>query len=359
MRRLVPLLLLCAAILPSATLDEAARELGRRVLGRLGAEERLALQTRAIPPVASAERDEVERGLRETLGRHWAAAGGQTVLRVAVSAALAHRVLVAEFRRGDDAAIMMADYDTPAMKRLPMARPLLEKSLLWEQDDQILDVAAAGGDGGFWVLDSERLALHDRQGQTIRQVNVRREGIAWPRDVRGRLEAGADGVKAWLPGQECRELRCAAGAGAWPVAPGLEAPLTGANEFSSAAGGRFFSAARVNGAALVLAGVDGKLRWNEAGAMHDLEAASGSDLAGLANPCGAGSIVVASSKDGRSLMVLEPVQRALRPAGEGMMLPGTLSALWPAGEDSAAATAVVRTAAGRYAAYRIFANCGR
>lgn len=92
------------------------------------------MQTRAIPPVAPAEPGEVDRSLRDTLGRHLGVAAEPLALRVTVPSALALQILVAEFRRG-------------------------EKSLLWEQDEQILDSPLSGGDGGFWVRDSERLAF--------------------------------------------------------------------------------------------------------------------------------------------------------------------------------------------------------
>ena len=261
------------------------------------------------------------------------------------------RVLVAEFSRaGEEPAVMLAEYDTSDMVARPVrARPLLERALLWEQDDRILDVASGDG-GGFWVLDTERMTQRDRSGEVRRQVGVRRADVAWPRDVRGRVTVSSGEPHAWMPGSN-----------AWPLAPGLDASPAGENEFSTAgAKDRFFTAARVAPAAFVLAGVDGRMRWSEGGTQRELDGQWGSEVVALADPCraGGGTIVVTSHRDGQSLGVFEPVARALRPAGDGMTLPGTLSALWPA-EGDASATAVVRTPAGRYAAYRVFANCSR
>jgi hypothetical protein len=328
------------------------RSLGRRVQARLVSLERISMQARALAPVPAGERDRVERGLRETLARNVAPAGASAQLRVTVSAAMAHRVLVAEFVRGEESAIMMAEYETSDAASRPMrARPVLERTLLWEQDERILDAAVVPGQGDFWVLDTGGLTLRNRQGEAIRETRLRRNGDPWPRDVRGRLQMVAGGEpRAWLPGS---------GAGAWPVASGFEAMPSGENEFSAGGGGRFFTAARISGSAVVLAGVDGRMRWSEAGAAaREIDGLWGTEVAALANPCGGGAVVIASSRDGQSLGVYEPAPRALRAAGEVMTLPGTLSALWPA-EGDTSATAVVRTAAGRYAAYRVSAGCNR
>lgn len=367
MRRPTPILLfLWLAQVSAATPEEALRELGRRLAARLGAQERLSIQTRALPPIPPSERDEVDRGLRVALGRHVAAAAPATV-RVTVSAVIAQHVLVAEFRRGEEVSIMMADYEAPAAVRHPaLARAVLERSLMWEQDEQILDAAAARPEvGELVVLDTERLTWRDRSGQVTRQLRVRRDGpAAWPRDVRGRLSISSEGVRVWLPGWECRagndgdDGHCATGATAWPLALQFQAAPAGSNEFSSGGKDRFFGAARVTAGAVVLAGVDGRLRWSEAGAVRELDAAVGSEVVSLTNPCDGSMVVVASSKDGQSLGVFDASPRGLRIAGEGMALPGTLTALWPA-DGEGAATAVVRTAAGRYAAYRVLASCSR
>jgi hypothetical protein len=300
------------------------------------------MQTRALPPIPPGERERVDRGLREALAGHLGAASAAQ-LRVTVSATLTHRVLVAEFRRGEESAVMMADYD--AVESRPVrARPLLERTLLWEQDERILDAAASPETGEFWVLDAEYLTLRNRQGEVQRQSRVRREQ-PWPRDVRGRV---AGNGRMWLPGD---------GSGPWPVAEGLDAAPAGENEFSLGTA-RFFTAARISPAVVLLSGVDGRLRWSEGGPARELEGVWGSDVTALANPCGGGTaVVIVSSRDGQSLNLFEPAARTLRPMGEGMTLPGMLSALWPAEGD--AATAVVRTPAGRYAAYRIFAGCSR
>ena len=370
MRRPTPILLfLCLAQAVAATPEEAFRELSRRLAARLGAQERLSIQTRALPPIPPSERDEVDRGLRAGLGRHLAAAAAAATLRVTVSAAIAQRVLVAEFRRGDEVAIMMADYEPPtAIGRPAKSHAVLERSLMWEQDAQILDAAMAGPElAELLVLDAEHLTWRDRAGQSTRTLRVRRDGSgAWPRDLRGRVMVSNEGVRVWLPGWECRagnrggdDGRCGPGSSPWPVASQFEAAPASSNDFTGAGKDRFFTAARVTPTALLLAGVDGKLRWSEAGAPIEIDATVGSEVVSLTNPCDGRTVVAASGKDGQSLGVFEASPRGLRPAGEGMVLPGTLTALWPAAGGEGAATAVVRTAAGRYAAYRVLAGCSR
>ena len=368
MRRLTPILLfLCLVQAFAATPEEALRELSRRLVAKLGAQERLSIQTRALPPILPGERDEVDRGLRVALGRHIAAAAPAT-LRVTVSAAIAQRVLVAEFRRGDEVAIMMAEYEPPtAIGRPASTHAVLERSLMWEQDAQILDATMTGPElGELLILDAEHLTWRDRSGQSTRALRVRRDGTAgWPRDLRGRVMVSSEGVRVWLPGWECRagnhggdDGRCGPGSSPWPVASQFQATPASSNDFTSGGKERFFTAARLTPAAVLLAGVDGRLRWSEAGSLVELDAPVGSEIVSLTNPCDGKTVVVASGKDGQSLGVFEASSRGLRPAGEGMVLPGTVTALWPAGGEGAA-TAVVRTAAGRYAAYRVLAGCSR
>ncbi len=352
MRRLIPYLIVWSLGSARAeTLEDAVRVLGRRVLDKLSVQERVVLQTRFLAPVLARERDRVDRSLREVLNRQ-AGAPAAAQLRVTVSAGMAHRVLVAEFSRGEEFAILMAEYDPAAeVPRAVQPHPRLERALLWEQDERILDAAAGPGSRGeFWVLDTERLSLRDRQGEVLRQTRVRRADSPWPRDVRGKLSFADGEARALLPG----------GQSGWPIAASFEAQPAGPNEFSSNGGkDRFFTAARVSANALVLAGADGKMRWSEAGAVRELEGPWGSEVTALANPCGSGlPLVLMSGRDGQSIGMFEPAARALRALGEGMILPGTLSALWPS-EGDESATAVVRTPAGRYAAYRIFAGCGR
>ena len=352
MWRLIPLLIVWSlAAARAETLEEAVRVLGRRVLDKLSAQEKVAVQTRFLAPVLVRERDRVDRGLRDVLARQ-AGAPAAAQLRVTVSAGMAHRVLVAEFSRGEEFAILMAEYDpTAETPRAAQPQARLERAVLWEQDDWILDaVVAPGGRGEFWVLDTERLSLRDRQGEVLRQARVRRADSVWPRDVRGRIALADGEARALLPG----------GPGGWPIAGAFEAQPAGPNEFSAnGVKDRFFTAARVSANALILAGADGKMRWSEAGAVRELEGPWASEVTALANPCGGGAaLVLMSGRDGLSIGMFEPAGRTLRALGEGMTLPGTLSALWPS-EGDESATAVVRTPAGRYAAYRIFAGCGR
>ncbi len=247
----------------------------------------------------------------------------------------------------------MAEYDPSAeAPRAAQPRPRLERALIWEQSERILDAASSGGRGEFWVLDTERLTLRDRQGATMRQTRLRRPDSPWPRDGCARLTFSDGEPRVFLPG--------APGPSGWPIAVSFEAQPAGHNEFSGNGGKeRFFTAARASPGALILAGVDGKMRWRDAGGSRELDGPWGSEVTALANPCGGGNLLLLmSSRDGQSLGMYEPSARALRSLGEGMTLPGMLSALWPA-EGDESATAVVRTPAGRYAAYRIFAGCGR
>ena len=86
----------------------------------------------------------------------------------------------------------------------PPARPpaptlTLEKKLVWEQEEQILDVAMLGP--RMLVLSPSGISL---RGDTATQSSVPlTPARPWPRDLRGHLRVNGGGFKAYLPGVAC------------------------------------------------------------------------------------------------------------------------------------------------------------
>ncbi len=69
------------------TLEDAVRLLGRRVIDKLAAQERVSVQTRLLDPVSARERDRVDRGLRDALAGHTGTTP-TAQLRVTISAGM-------------------------------------------------------------------------------------------------------------------------------------------------------------------------------------------------------------------------------------------------------------------------------
>lgn len=126
----------------------------------------------------------------------------------------------------------------------------------------------------------------------------------------------------------------------------------------------FYSAAllmRPNGPAVLIGGVDGKVRIAENGALKPVSGARdwGSDFAVLNSGCGSGAQVIASGSgqaSSDSLRAYElPGQEAV-PASAPLTMNGTVTALWAA-PDGKSLLAAVELASGDYEVDRVTALC--
>lgn len=368
--RLYIVILICSSAAGAASLDEAARELARRLQARIGAQGRIAaISSRALPAPGPSDRDAAERILRRELGARISPEGDD--LRLTVSHASRRGLLIAELRRGGEVFVAMEEYDTGPRNAMQPSRevpsPRLEKRLIWEQDVPMLDAVFAAD--RLLVLDVHGVSMMSG-GRVSERFSFPPSASAVPRDVRGRIAAGEDGAfRAWLPGMACRgavspqlraECSFADGGAPWPVAPGLEAEMNGlSNHFEHPRMQPFFTAARIAEGPLVAAGVDGKTRFIDASGVRESDVAAGSDIAALGNPCeGGGSLLVSSADSGLRLSAYTYEGRKLRERPERLEAGGAIMALWPGGED-ATATMIARSPGGRYAAYRVSAVCGR
>jgi hypothetical protein len=330
---------------------EAAREAARKVAGFAGRDE-VVLTFRNTSSARGAELDQVRAIFQAELR---GGAAGPVEVRVTLAENLAEYLVIAEARRGEERRVFLSGWRRgPAVSaNVPIS---IDKRLLWDQNDPILDVIVSGDT--MLVLSPDRVVRCARRGgrweaeQTIPLAGV----PAPPRDPRGRLVARAGGWEAYLPGAVCRGGECRAGDEAWPLEAGLEAHLArGRNYFDGriAVGGAaytvapFFSAARV-GDVWLLAGLDGRTRlFGRAFEPLGAAGAWGSDVAG------AGNYVLATrpgeAADSDAVDVYEIVNREARAAGAAIF-PGPVTALWAAGDG--AAVAVARDAAtGRYYAF--------
>lgn len=324
-------------------------------------------------------------------------------IRITLSQNDRERVWVAEITEGNQSRVVMvtagpnheqaqavADYMTlrrervlmlGAPSRVPIMAALESGSSLIILRPEAIDLSVFGGGG--W------------QHQKDIALNERRE---LSRDARGILVAAPDGsgFTAFTGQAECAgtyvptannarpaegwEIKCGASDEPWPILKNNDPanPVTIKAFYNSARDyftgvvtpnlgvdlPPFYSAAllqRANGVALLIGGVDGKVRVADGGA---LRAASGtrdwgSDFAVLKSGCGSGAQVIASGSGeaaGDSLRAYEvPAQEAI-PASAPLCMNGTVMALWPA-PDGKSVLATVRQALGDYEVDRVTALC--
>jgi hypothetical protein len=251
------------------------------------------------------------------------------------------------------------------------AELLLERRLVVEQENPILDFAQA--DGEVLLLDTRSVSLRRAGGAEPVQQRALAVAGTWPRDPRGRLVRRGDHFRAYVPGAVCEgtvapalELQCAPGEAPWPVEPEGAALAAGRNHFVRSSFPPFFAAAPAGepGERLwLLAGVDGHTRLHDAeGRVLDSLRGSWSDLVRVETPCRPGRTFLGaragSQPDGESLQAFELVGRQAVAVGTAMELPGALTALWENGDGGA--RAVVRSAStGRYAAFVVSLACSR
>ena len=363
----------------------AVGELARKTVALAGRGEPVSVSWRNLSPLASGDFSQVrsafDAALREAGGRVGEIAP-VVEARLTVSGNPSQFLLVEEARKGDYAQVWIASWKHPTPAGTPAGSILvLEKKLVWEQEEQILDVVVRGP--GILVLSPSHISL--RGGavpQSVRLTPPR----AWPRDLRGHLRVDAGGFKAYLPGVACSgatepslTLECRPSDEAWTLDAGSRGVLLagfapGRNHFDgrvTAPNGvrktlaPFFSAASAeeNGRQYwLLAMLDGRTRIFDA-AFDPVGSVApwGSDLAATEARCGGGWQILATkageAREPDAVRAFGLVNGAPVPLSAPLDLAGPVTAFWSLGGNEALAV-VNDLATGRYEAYVITVNCG-
>jgi hypothetical protein len=272
-------------------------------------------------------------------------------------------LLVEEFRKGDDRQVWIASWKRGSAG--PATSAAIEKRLLWEQDEAILDAAVI--EGGMLVL-TPSAVIRTATGQSAPIQSSR----PWPRDLRGRLRVNGAGIQAYLPGVACSgtldplSVACKASDEPWTIDSGrallLATFAANRNSFDgrvlTQAGVRktvapFYAAAAADNS-WILTGVDGRASiFDSALESVGIAGAWGSDVAASDARCGGAPVVLATrAGDGPDAVQAYAVgNRAVTPVGAAAEFPGPVTALWPG-------VAVVRTGT-KSQAYGITVTCGQ
>jgi hypothetical protein len=358
-------------------MGSAARDLARTAASAL-AHEAVILSVRNLSTLSVRETAEIRRTFESELraaGLHTTEVPPAAEVRLTISENLTHFLLAAEIRTGGAQKTLLGSWPRVSLPSPPgpagaASLVTLDKKLLWEQAQPVLDVAQF--DGATLILDPFQILLV--RGAERESVPLP-AGRSWPRDVRGRLLVNGSLFTAWLPGTLCRggfqprlSVECQESQEAWPLWQGASAVFApGRNYFEGrvemeSLGARdipaFYSAAAA-GNGWVFAGIDGRAHfytrsWEEGGSIDQW----GGDLAGVQTPCGA-RILATRPTGAAEPDAIQPYELAgggANPAGPALDFSGPVTALWSTGNSAVAVSRVLQT--GRYEAFSLVPACG-
>ena len=380
-----PIALVLATSLRAQNMDAPARDLAARILAVMSPREASRVTVENRSSLGAAEVGAAQRALQAELGRQGlksATAGAE--IRITLSENRTGYLWVTEILRGEERQVVMTDVPRPsAPAGMPLASLTLERELLWEQEEPILD-AAVLGPRRLLVLSPTRVAVIQDTDRSFWMLPA----LAQPRDPRGRLALEGDRYRAYLPGAVCTSTwrpaltgECLPSTEPWPIRTVNGTPLQASfmasrNYFDgrvalSASGVKtlppFYSAAVVpEGAAAlwIFASLDGRAQLYDA----SLEAAglfgtAGSDLASVESACGARAQVLVTKRSNETesdaVQAYEVAGRAAVAVSEPLEFPGPVTALWTAPDGRTAVAVSRHLKTNRYAAFRLSIACGR
>ncbi len=370
-------------------LNGAARELARKTAALVGRGEPVSITWRNVSSLGSSELGAARRAFEAALrgpGVRAGDAASPVEAQVTLSENSRQYLLVEEVRKGDDREVWIAAWPRPAATPEAGNAMRLEKTLLWSQEEQILDAAVVGDTA--LVLSPSRLTwLARRNGQWTAASSMELPvPKAWPRDLRGRIRVNAGTFQVSLPGLACRGpvegpsiVECHSGDEPWALDSGSQAMLLanfapGRNYFDGRIAaqngvrktvGPFFSAAAAGDPAApiwLLAMLDGRAQVLDSG-LEPLGTVSGwgSDLAGTDARCGGSTAPVLATKPGDAhdpdaIQAYAVNGRTAAPVAQPLAFPGPVTALWPSGGMTATAVSHDLTT-GKYEAYAVTVVC--
>jgi hypothetical protein len=385
MPRFAALALLFAVAAHAADdLPSATRELARRTAAFLGG--RVSAETwRNRSSLPDSELDRARREFRAALPGPELTPNGSSEIRLTLSENASQYLLIEEAHAGEESQTWIVSWNRTTPSASPPPALTLDRKLVWEQDEPILDLAI--WDTGLLVLSPSRLALYQRQGTQwflLRQIVLPLPQI-WPRDPRARLRRTGSQIEIFLPGATCQgdtvpslSLDCHSSSDPWVLDSGNRSLLLayftpGRNYFDGRVvlqdGNRkavppFYSAAaleQAGGTSWLLALTDGQTQlfnsaWDPIGSIPNW----GSDIVTL-NTCAAGPQIVAARPGDNSqpdaLQTFSIVNGSALPASAPLPFAGPITALWPASPSTALAVAFDATAR-KYRAYAVTLSCG-
>ncbi len=374
----------------------AEEQLARKIVAATGPGA-VALDITNRSSLSRSDFDDIRRGLTTEL----AALGLRFVnteqaagtVQISLSEDLQNYVWVAEVHQGNnETSVAMVALPRPeaAVVAHDAAAMTIRKTLLWAQEDRMLDAAVLDGNPAqLAVLNSDKLALYSfRDGRwQPEQSFPLTHAHPWPRDLRGRLILRQDHLfDAHLPGVFCSStttaplsMSCRESDDPWPVGSDqfqLNAFFASTRNFFTGvlvpgvgrqtAAPAFYSAATVprdKYTLALLAGRDGQVHMLDG--VSDRIAGKlgwGSDIASLHTECGSGWQVLATQAGSGPrdwVRAYEIRDREPVLVSQALEFGGTITALWAESNGNTAVAVSRNSETGRYEAYRLTMACGR
>ena len=347
---------------PGQAMTDAAFQLAARISSLLPKRASISLEAQNLTQLSPAEWLSFRRLLQDELrksGISTAETPPDSRVRVTLSEDARGLLFVAEVSSGENRQIAMLPWNVPSSAQAK-PRISLTKKPLWTEAEPILDILMVDSGSQMLVLSSDRLAsyrsIENKWTASATASLVLPRPL--PRDPRGRLEATADGFRAFLPAATCQgtfqpelRLKCVNGTEPWPDTQ--EHWIADRNTLESDAAKFPFLASA--GGLFTMA--DGRVQDRSGQPVSGAEG-WGSDITNTLDPCGSGAAIIASANaDREDVRVFEVVNGQAAPASNPMPLPGPVTALWPS-EALGEATLVVRTLqTGQYEASRLGVAC--
>jgi hypothetical protein len=369
-------------------LNGAAGELARKTAAFIGKGESVSVVWRNVGSLGAPElgqaRGLFEAALRDA-GSRIAELAPTAEAQITLSENASQYLLVEEIHKGDDRQVWISAWKRAAPPTTVAPGATIEKRLIWEQTEPILDLAFAGEN--LLLLSTTHvnwLAKLNGQWAIANSLELPPQRV-WPRDVRGRLRVNATGFEALLPGMACKGsvppvfLDCRPSDEPWVLESGSRALLLAnfvANRnffdgrITTQAGvrktvGPFYSAAAAEEGGRqfwLLAMLDGRTQmvdsaFDPVGSINGW----GSDIVGTAAHCGGGTQVLAThlgdATEPDAIQAFAIVNRTSAALTSPVAFPGPVTALWPASGGSAVAVALNLTS-GKYETYVLTVVCG-
>jgi hypothetical protein len=360
--------------------------------------------------------DIIQNGLRSALGqagiRFATPEQAAASITISLSENLSSYVWVAEIHQtaAESAVVMVSAARSGRFAAARDSMPItLNKTLLWTQNDRILDVATleeSSTPTRIAVLSAENVSFYrwiggKWQGEQVLTIS---HSKPWPLDLRGRLLLTKDRLlDAYLPGVVCHSntgsttaLNCREGDDPWPISqalmfgsnstvpnssssgatatPNLSAFFASTRNFFNGivtpAIGKFSTVPKFYSAAFVpreryslwlFAGTDGKVHLVDGMSDQPSLPDWGSDIATLKTSCGAGWQVLATgaSRDGDFVRSYEFPDRDAVAVSPVVEFSGNVSALWTESRGDSAIAIVNNRETGSYEAYRLGVACNQ
>ncbi len=388
--------------------EQPAAMLAEQIANILGPGQ-VRLTLRNLSSIPANEMPAIQHFLEQDLKAHGMTVAGEEsadAVRVTLSENTRQRLWVAEVVEGDQMRVAMVELapDQPA-PILAAGGLLLRKETVITAQQPILSALETAH--ALLVLEPGQIVIFARAingWQEQKRVNLT-GNAPFARDPRGILVVSQDGTgfEGWFPGMHCTgslppandaTAQCGASDDPWAIAArGAPQSLAFTNA-SAITGGSppalkafynatrnyftgvvspsldvelpaFYSAALLprsaGNTALLIAGIDGKVRLAENGGVSPVEGARdwGSDLGVIRSGCGSGAQIIASGSGeaiSDSLRAYELPALEAVPVSAPLAMQGTITAIWPA-PDAKSVYAAVRTAADQYEVDRVSALC--